>query len=130
MVSSTTATSFRRPVVRVLALALVISSAMLCAASGCGIISEETDCQNACDTLNTCGQLSGGACGAYCASTIVAVGEAGCTTQFEAQNDCVTTNVTGTTCPKVSACTTDITAFTKCLATYCTKNKGAQGCPG
>jgi hypothetical protein len=112
---------------RVLALAVVISSAMLGAASGCGIISEETDCQNACDLLNTCGLLTGGACGAYCTGTIVAVGEAGCTSQFEAQNECVTTN---DTCQKVTACTSDIATFTTCLATYCKKNPGAQGCPG
>ena len=113
---------------RLCALSLVIASALLGAASGCGVISEETDCQNACDQLNTCGLLAGNNCGLYCTGTIVAVGEAGCTTQFEAQNDCVTSN---TTCQEVmTMCASDITTFGTCLATYCKKNPGAQGCPG
>lgn len=122
--------SIRNLGVRIVALTVVACSALLGAAGGCGVISEETDCQNACDLLNTCGQLTGGACGAYCTSTIVAVGEAGCTSQFEAQNDCVTTNVTSSDCSKVSMCASQIAAFTKCLATYCMKNPTAQGCPG
>jgi hypothetical protein len=121
MVSST---SLRR----LCALSLVIASALLGAAGGCGIISEESDCQNACDQLNTCGLLAGNNCGAYCAGTIVAVGQAGCTTQFDAQNACVTSN---TTCQEVmTMCGSDVTAFGTCLATYCKKNPGAMGCSG
>ncbi len=115
---------------RVVALALAIAPALLGAASGCGLVSEETDCNSACNALNTCGLLSGGACGAYCTGTIVAVQQAGCNDAFEAQNTCVDANAGDGSCGQLSACTQKIEAFTMCLATYCKKNPGAQGCPG
>ena len=112
--------------------ALALSAAILGAAAligpACNLISEGDDCKSACTTLTTCGLLHTNDCGVYCSAMVYSVGLAGCGSQFDAQNACAKSN---TDCSKAqSACSTQTTAFTKCMQDYCTTNPMGDGCPG
>jgi hypothetical protein len=118
---------------RAAALALLALAAALGAGAGCAVIDAGKDCNSACETLNTCGLLSGGNCGAYCAGLVSGATIAGCVDQLDAQNQCAE-NITScsTTADKASAataCSKTVQTFATCMAAYCKKTPGGQGCP-
>ena len=118
--------TIQRLLLRVCALTILAGGAALSAASGCSIISDESDCSSACSLFNDCGVIHTGSCGAYCAALVAGSAVAGCGDQFDAQNECAKTNNVCSTA--VEGCASDVEAFATCMAAFCKKTPSAQGC--
>ena len=106
-----------------------LAGAALLASAGCSLIDATSDCSSGCNTLKTCGTLSVSDCGLYCASAVSGAPLAGCLDQLNAQDNCAKANTTCSTTAEAS-CVSEVTAFTQCMANYCSSNPSGQGCPG
>jgi hypothetical protein len=119
--------TIRRLLLRASALTILAGGAALAAASGCNIIGEETDCNSACALFKTCG-LPGAPsadCGGYCTELVAGAAVAGCSAEFEAQNQCAKDN---SVCSTAMTCTTSVEAFATCMATFCAKTPSSSAC--
>jgi hypothetical protein len=119
--------TIQRLFLRAYALTILAGGAALSAASGCGIIAAETDCNSACSLYKDCGVLpTSASCGGYCAALVPGTVIAGCGDEFDAQNQCAKDN--GVCSTAATACVAPIEALGACMATFCKKTPSAQGC--
>jgi hypothetical protein len=113
---------------RAVALSVAALGAAALVGPACSLFSQSDDCKSACTNLNQCGQLHTSDCGLYCTGQIYSAGLAGCGSQFDDLNACAKANTNCSTAQ--SACSTQTTAFTKCMESYCSTNPTGNGCPG
>ncbi len=120
--------TLRELCVRACALSAALLGAAAFAGPACSLIDAGSDCKSACETLKTCGLLSTGDCGVYCAGMVSGAVIAGCNDQFDAQNQCAKAN-TQCTASSAGMCATQTEAFAKCMKDYCSSHPDGQGCP-
>jgi len=113
---------------RAAALSLTLLAAAVLAGPACNLISQGDDCKAACNVLTNCGLLHTSDCGTYCAATVYSVTMNGCGSEFDAQNSCAKENMDCSMA--MTACSSQTTAFNKCVQDYCGSNPTGSGCPG